>query len=99
MGPYSFEFPEQGWHLEIANSIYNATATNQEFVDAINHRFYAINVKKTQSLVKTRKTHKEALDIHKKIKIITSDDSTFALWSEVIASHRQVSFWTLKPTH
>jgi CRISPR/Cas system CSM-associated protein Csm2 small subunit len=39
--------------------------------------------------VKRRRTHEEALDIHNKIKIITSDDSTFALWSEVIASHNQ----------
>jgi hypothetical protein len=34
-------------------------------------------------------THEEALDIHNKIKIITSNDSTFALWSEVRASHSQ----------
>jgi hypothetical protein len=52
MGPYSFEFPEQGWHLEIANSIYNVTATNLEFVEAIKYRFSTIDVKKTQSLVK-----------------------------------------------
>ena len=99
MGPHSFEFTIQGWHLEIANSIYNATTTNQEFVDAIKHCFYAINVKKTQSLVKTRKTHKEALNIHKTIKIMTSNDSTFSLWNEVIASHKQVSFWTPRSTH
>ena len=60
---------------------------NQEFLDAIKHRFAAINVKKTQSLLKKGKTPKEALDMHNKIKIITSNDSTFALWSEVIASH------------
>jgi hypothetical protein len=58
-------------------------------VYAIKHHFSAINVKKTQSLVKKGMTHEEALDIHNKIKIITSDDSTFALWSEVIASHSQ----------
>jgi hypothetical protein len=40
-------------------------------------------------LVKRKKTHKEALDIYNKIKIMTSDDSTFAMWSEVIASHSQ----------
>jgi hypothetical protein len=40
-------------------------------------------------LVKRGKTPKEALDIHNKIKIITSNDSIFALWSEVIASHSQ----------
>jgi hypothetical protein len=39
--------------------------------------------------VKRKKTHKEALDIYNKIKIMTSDDSTFAMWSEVIASHSQ----------
>jgi hypothetical protein len=38
---------------------------------------------------KKRKTHDEALDIHNKIKIITSADSIFVLWSEVIASHNQ----------
>jgi hypothetical protein len=69
---------------------------NQEFVDEIKHRFSAINVKKTQSLVKRGKTHEEALDIHNKIKIITSDDSTFALWSEVIASHIQGEFLDLE---
>jgi hypothetical protein len=62
---------------------------NQEFVDAIKHRFSVINVKKMQSLVKRGKVHKEVLDIHNKIKIITSNDSTFAVWSEVIASHNQ----------
>ena len=35
------------------------------------------------------KTPEEALDIHNEIKIITSNDSTFALWSEIIASHNQ----------
>jgi hypothetical protein len=39
--------------------------------------------------MKKGKTPEEALDIHNEIKIITSDDSTFALWSEVIASHSQ----------
>ena len=65
------------------------TAMIQEFVDAVKHRFAAIDVKKTQSLLKKGKTREEALDIHNKIKIITSDDSTFAVWSEVIASHSQ----------
>jgi hypothetical protein len=63
--------------------------TNQEFVDAIKQCFSTIDVKKTQSLVKRGKTPEEALDIHNEIKIITSDDSTFALWSEVLASHSQ----------
>jgi hypothetical protein len=61
----------------------------QEFLDAVKHRFAAIDVQKTQSLMKKGKTLEEALDIHNEIKIITSDDSTFALWSEVIASHSQ----------
>ena len=61
----------------------------QEFVDVVKHRFAAIDVKKTQSLLKKGKTLEQALDIHNEIKIITSDDSTFALWSEVIASHSQ----------
>ena len=61
----------------------------QEFLDAIKYRFATIDVKKTQSLIKKGKTPKEALDIHNEIKIITSDDSTFALWSEVIASYSQ----------
>jgi hypothetical protein len=46
-------------------------------------------VKKTQRIMKQGKTCKEALDIHNEIKIITSNDSTFALWSEVISSHSQ----------
>jgi hypothetical protein len=29
------------------------------------------------------------LDIYNEVKIITSNDSTFALWSEVIASYSQ----------
>jgi hypothetical protein len=60
---------------------------NQEFLDAIKHRFAAIDIKKTQSLMKKRKTPEEVLDIHNEIKIITSDDSTFSLWSEIIVSH------------
>jgi hypothetical protein len=44
-------------------------------------------VKKTQSERKKGKTHEEALDIHNEIKIITSQDATFELWSEVISSH------------
>jgi hypothetical protein len=67
----------------------NRTAMNQEFLDAIKHCFVAIDIKKIQSLMKKGKTPEEALDIHNEIKIITSDDSTFALWSEVIASHSQ----------
>ena len=41
-------------------------ATNQEFIDAIKHYFSAIEIKKTQSLVKRGKIHKEVLDIHNK---------------------------------
>ena len=66
---------------------------NQEFLDAIRHHFVAINVKKTQSLLKKEKTPKEALDIHNEVKIITSNDSIFYLWSEVIASHSQDKFF------
>jgi hypothetical protein len=62
---------------------------SQEFLDTIKQRFAAIDVKKTQSLVKRRKTPEEALDIYNEIKFITSDDSTFALWSEVTTSHSQ----------
>jgi hypothetical protein len=46
-------------------------------------------VKKTQSERKKGKTHEEALDIHNEIKIITSQDAMFELWSEVISSHSQ----------
>jgi hypothetical protein len=60
--------------------------------DAIKQRFSAINVKKNQSLVKRGKTPEEALDIHNEITIITSNDSTFAMWSEVIRSHSQGEF-------
>jgi hypothetical protein len=67
----------------------SATVISQEFLDAIKQHFAAIDVKKTSSLVKRGKTPEEALDIHNEIKIITSDDSTFALWSQVIASHSQ----------
>jgi hypothetical protein len=59
----------------------------QEFLDAIRQRFSIIDVKKTASLKKKGRTHNEALDIHNKVKIITSSDSTFSLWSEVISSH------------
>ena len=51
--------------------------------------FAAIDVQKTQSLMKKGKTLEEALDIYNEIKIITFDDLTFALWNEVIASHSQ----------
>ena len=61
----------------------------QQFLDAVKQRFAAIDVKKTQSLLKKGKSPEEALDIHNEIKIITSDDSTFSLWSEVISSHSQ----------
>ena len=64
-------------------------AINQEFVDVIKQYFSVIYIKKTQSLVKRGKTHKEVLDIHNEIKIITFNDSTFPLWSEVIAGHSQ----------
>jgi hypothetical protein len=60
---------------------------SQEFLDAIKQCFAAIDVKRTQSLIKRGKTPEAALDVHNEIKIITSDDSTFALWSKVIASH------------
>jgi hypothetical protein len=56
-------------------------------LDAIRQRFSAIDVKKTQSERKKGKTHEEALDIHNEIKIITSQDAMFELWSEVISSH------------
>ena len=62
---------------------------NQKFLDAIKHCFTGIDVKKIQSLLKKGKTPEEALDIYNKIKIITSDDSTFSLWDEVITSHSQ----------
>lgn len=59
----------------------------QKILDAIKQRFFAIDVKKKASLKKKGKTHNEALDIHNDVKIITFDDSIFALWSEVIASY------------
>jgi hypothetical protein len=67
----------------------SAIIMSQEFLDAIKQRFATIDVKKTQSHMKRGKTPEEALDIHNEIKIITSDDSTFAMWSEVIASHSE----------
>jgi hypothetical protein len=48
----------------------SATAMFQEFLDAIKQRFAAIDVKKTQSLMKRGKTPEEALDIHNEIKIM-----------------------------
>jgi hypothetical protein len=51
----------------------------QDFLDPIKQWFSAINIKKTQSLMKKRKTKKEALDIHNEIKNITSSDETFEL--------------------
>ena len=68
----------------------------QEFPDAVKHSFAAIDVKKTQSLLKKEKTPEEALDIHNKIKIITSDDLTYALWNEVIASQSQGELFDLE---
>ena len=85
-------------HMQVPQSllIFLKTAMIQEFVDAVKHHFAAINVKKTQSLLKKGKIPEEALDIHNEIKIITSDDSTFALWSEVIASHSQGKLFDLE---
>lgn len=51
----------------------------QDFLDPIKQWFSAINIKKTQSLMKKGKTKKEALDIHNEIKNITSSDKTFEL--------------------
>jgi hypothetical protein len=61
----------------------------QEFLDAIKQRFSITNIKITASLKKKGKIHHEALDIYNEVKIITSNDSIFALWSEIIASHNQ----------
>jgi hypothetical protein len=58
-------------------------------LDAIRQHFLAIDVKKTQSERKKGKTQEEALDIHNEIEIITSEDATFELWSEVKSSHSQ----------
>jgi hypothetical protein len=46
-------------------------------------------MKKTQTERKKGKSYEEALDIHNEIKIITSQDETFELWSKVISSHSQ----------
>ena len=59
----------------------------QEFVYAVQQRFALIDVAKTQAV--ERKGKEPALDLHNEIKIITSSDETFALWSELISSYAQ----------
>ena len=63
----------------------------QEFLGAIQQRFALIDVKTNQR--KTKKDLKRGkeplLDLHNEIKIITSSDEVFALWSELIAKYSQ----------
>ncbi len=48
-------------------------------------------MKNLEELVKTegKKKKSDALDLHNEIKIITSSDETFALWSELISAYAQ----------
>lgn len=64
----------------------------QEFVHAIKQRFALIDVVKNhEELAKTegKKKKSDALELHNEIKIITSSDETFALWSELISAYAQ----------
>jgi hypothetical protein len=53
-------------------------------------------VKNTQTKRKKGKSHEEAPNIHNEIKIITSQDETFELWSKVISSHNQGELFDLE---
>jgi hypothetical protein len=46
--------------------------------------------------MKKEKTWEEALDIHNGIKIITSKDSTFERWNEVISRHSQGELYDME---
>ena len=63
----------------------------QEFVGAIHKCFSLIDIKKNQR--ETRKESKRGkepmLDLHNEIKIITSSDVVFTLWSVLIAKYAQ----------
>jgi len=63
----------------------------QEFVKAMNARFAMLDIVKSQKASKG-KDAKEELKITNKLKIITTPDSVFNLWSEVISSnaHREL---------
>ena len=58
---------------------------------AIQQRFSQIDVKKNQQETRkgARKGKEPLLDLHNKIKIITSSDETFDLWKELIIKYSQ----------
>ena len=58
---------------------------------AIQQRFFQIDVKRNQQETKkvARKGKDPLLDLHNKIKIITSSDETFDLWKELFTKYSQ----------
>ena len=52
-------------------------------------RFASIDVNKTKKAIEKGKSPEEALNVRNEIKIITADEITFNLWSEVISSFSQ----------
>ena len=61
----------------------------QEFVNAVQQRFALIDVKKNQrdTRKETKKGKELVLDLHNEIKIITSSEEVFLLWSELISKY------------
>ena len=71
--------------------ILDLVSVMQIFLDAVHEKFSSIEINATRknlrsSSSKSRKAN-DALNIQNEIKIITADDSTFELWSEVISAH------------
>jgi hypothetical protein len=58
-------------HHQSSNIFKYKTSILKDFLDTIKQRFYAIDVKKSQSIMKEGKTCKVSLDIYNEIKIIT----------------------------
>ena len=63
----------------------------QDFVNAVQQWFVLIDVKKNQrdTRKETKKGKELVLDLHNEIKIITSSEEVFSLWSEFISKYSQ----------
>ena len=61
----------------------------QKFVNVFQQRFALIDVKKNQrdTRKETKKGKESVLDLHNEIKIITSSEEVFSLWSELISKY------------
>ncbi len=57
------------------------------FLDAVQEKFSSIEVNATRKSLRPSQKQDDAPNIQNEIKIITADDSTFELWSEVISAH------------